>query len=169
MRNWFRAEARIFQGGEQYGRLWKKRVALRKRSGSAGTLRRDALSPRAAHPRLFQSHVADAPTTAPRRVPRPPHHILRLPVASYSSVNIPTRFSAMATPSSTATTPSPRPRYLHSPGDASSSTSVPSGTSARAADDRERVVQKLRTQAELNKVCTVLSAPALPSVPSCNG
>ncbi|EIW57644.1 uncharacterized protein TRAVEDRAFT_59262 [Trametes versicolor FP-101664 SS1] len=64
----------------------------------------------------------------------------------------------MATPSSTATTPSPRPRYLHSPGDASSSTSVPSGTSAHATDDRERVVQKLRTQAELNKLALNLRA-----------
>ncbi|KAI0636015.1 hypothetical protein C8Q77DRAFT_1024457, partial [Trametes polyzona] len=59
----------------------------------------------------------------------------------------------MATPSSTATTPSPRPRYLHSPGDASSSSSaVANGNSVHGVDDRERVVQKLRTQAELNKV-----------------
>lgn len=70
------------------GACGKSAVPLRKRSGSAGTPRRDALSPRAAHPRLFQSHVADAPTTASRRVPRPPHHILRLPAALYSSANI---------------------------------------------------------------------------------
>ena len=37
------------------------------------TPRRDALSPRCAHPRLFLSHVPDAPTTAHRRVRRPPH------------------------------------------------------------------------------------------------
>ena len=37
------------------------------------TPRRDALSPRCAHPRLFLSHVPDAPTTAPpASVPRRP-------------------------------------------------------------------------------------------------
>ncbi|KAH9847664.1 hypothetical protein C2E23DRAFT_741308 [Lenzites betulinus] len=64
----------------------------------------------------------------------------------------------MATPSSAATTPSPRPRYLPSPGDASSSTAVPNGTPAHAGDDRERVVQKLRSQAEVNKLALNLRA-----------
>ncbi|KAH9902689.1 hypothetical protein C8Q73DRAFT_785339 [Cubamyces lactineus] len=64
----------------------------------------------------------------------------------------------MATPSSSATTPSPRPRYLHSPTGASSSTAVSNGTVASTADDRERVVQKLRTQAELNKLALNLRA-----------
>ncbi|KAI0833593.1 hypothetical protein BC628DRAFT_1527526 [Trametes gibbosa] len=72
----------------------------------------------------------------------------------------------MATPSSAATTPSPRPRYLHSPGDASSSAAMLNGTPSHSGDDRERVVQKLRTQAELNKVCNCapshqFSAPSL--------
>ncbi|OSD06660.1 hypothetical protein PYCCODRAFT_1360312 [Trametes coccinea BRFM310] len=64
----------------------------------------------------------------------------------------------MATPSSSATTPSPRPRYLHSPTGASSSTAVPNGTPVGVGDDRERVVQKLRTQAELNKLALNLRA-----------
>ncbi|KAI0367958.1 hypothetical protein BV20DRAFT_949084 [Pilatotrama ljubarskyi] len=64
----------------------------------------------------------------------------------------------MATPSSSATTPSPRPRYLHSPGDASSSTTMPNGSAANGGDDRERVVQKLRSQAELNQLALNLRA-----------
>ncbi|KAI9000432.1 hypothetical protein BD414DRAFT_405401 [Trametes punicea] len=58
----------------------------------------------------------------------------------------------MATPSSSATTPSPRSRYLQSPTGVSSSTAVPNGVSVSGGDDRERVVQKLRSQAELNKL-----------------
>ncbi|KAI0359771.1 hypothetical protein OH77DRAFT_1434210 [Trametes cingulata] len=64
----------------------------------------------------------------------------------------------MATPSSSATTPSPRPRYLHSPGDASSSTTLPNGSAVNTGDDRERVVQKLRSQAELNQLALNLRA-----------
>ncbi|CDO74676.1 hypothetical protein BN946_scf184828.g16 [Trametes cinnabarina] len=64
----------------------------------------------------------------------------------------------MATPSSSATTPSPRLRYLHSPTGASSSTTVPNGIAVGPGDDRERVVQKLRSQAELNKLALNLRA-----------
>ncbi|KAI0775116.1 hypothetical protein BD413DRAFT_533315 [Trametes elegans] len=64
----------------------------------------------------------------------------------------------MATPSSSATTPSPKPRYLLSPGSASSSMAVPNGAQPNVVDDRERVVEKLRSQAEMNKLALNLRA-----------
>ncbi|KAI0671827.1 hypothetical protein C8Q78DRAFT_973320 [Trametes maxima] len=64
----------------------------------------------------------------------------------------------MATPSSSTTTPSPRPRYLHSPESASTSSGIHNGVAPNGGDDRERVVQKLRTQAELNKLALNLRA-----------
>lgn len=60
------------------GRLSKKR-RLRKPRMAPATPRRDALSPRCAHPRLFLSHVPDAPTTAQYRVRRPPRPPAQLP------------------------------------------------------------------------------------------
>ncbi|KAI0649028.1 hypothetical protein C8Q79DRAFT_903557 [Trametes meyenii] len=72
----------------------------------------------------------------------------------------------MATPSSSTTTPSPRPRYLHSPESASTSSALLNGVVSNGGDDRERVVQKLRTQAELNKVNRNAFSHRFPPAPS---
>ncbi|KAI0787564.1 hypothetical protein C8Q74DRAFT_1196934 [Fomes fomentarius] len=67
----------------------------------------------------------------------------------------------MATPSSSATTPSPRPRYLQSSGSASSSTVVPNGLSSNDSDDRERLTQKITAGAQLGELALSLRARLL--------
>ncbi|RPD60172.1 hypothetical protein L226DRAFT_571154 [Lentinus tigrinus ALCF2SS1-7] len=67
----------------------------------------------------------------------------------------------MATPSSSATTPSPRPRYLQSPGGASSSTIASNGLPSNDNDERERLAKKITAGAHIGELALSLRARLL--------
>lgn len=59
----------------------------------------------------------------------------------------------MATPSSSATTPSPRASYLQSSATASTSLVVSNGLLLNEPDDRESLARKITADAHLGEVC----------------
>ncbi|TFK93664.1 hypothetical protein K466DRAFT_594185 [Polyporus arcularius HHB13444] len=67
----------------------------------------------------------------------------------------------MATPSSSATTPSPRPRYLQSSANASSSTIVSNGLPSTDNEERERRAQKITAGAHIGELALSLRARLL--------
>ncbi|KAH9945111.1 uncharacterized protein BXZ73DRAFT_38181 [Epithele typhae] len=67
----------------------------------------------------------------------------------------------MATPSSSATTPSPRPRYLQSAGSASSSAIAPNGMPSVEGVDRDHLAQKITAGAHLGELALNLRARLL--------
>ncbi|KAI0719385.1 hypothetical protein C8T65DRAFT_54118 [Cerioporus squamosus] len=67
----------------------------------------------------------------------------------------------MATPSSSATTPSPRPRYLQSAGNASSSTIASNGLPSTDNEERERLAQKITAGAHIGELALSLRARLL--------
>ena len=120
--------------------------------------RRHPLSTRRALAAVSSS--ASLPVTRPRRpshgpTPRPlPLASSLSPLTTSAIVLSPlaTRHAAMATPSSSATTPSPRASYLQSSATASTSLVVSNGLLPNEPDDRESLARKITADAHLGEV-----------------
>ncbi|PIL35484.1 hypothetical protein GSI_02212 [Ganoderma sinense ZZ0214-1] len=67
----------------------------------------------------------------------------------------------MATPSSSATTPSPRPHYLQSSATASTSLAMPNGLLPNDTEDRESLARKITADAHLGELALSLRARLL--------
>ena len=114
-----------------------------------------------------------SPPTRPPRITRSP--ALPLPLLAPLPTSPPRRtttrvHAAMATPSSSTTTPSPQLAFMQPHAPVTPATSATNSVSATDKEERDRAVQKFLARAEIGKVCarfpSDLSRGAAPQLPS---
>lgn len=148
---------RVLERGKTRPNRMQNSVGLCRRRGRAGALRHvmvgelHNLPPRRG--RVFVASDRVSPHDVPLVPRRPTQRVPPPSVASICPHHKTTCATTMATPSSSGTTPSPRPQFLQAHPAAPSPSIAATDAEQTGAEERQRAIQKFFANAEIAQVC----------------